>query len=208
MRLPESAFTAILQQIESDPSLKEKHSGRSLSFGIINRRNQSSDYSRNNWIRSSLYAKLLAFADTYVKIPFDSISILFGSRPQFGKLKNSKGLAFLTAIGNFTGGAMTVMGDLSGNSLTTDIYHSSIVCDFSKQPFKLEDYEGERIVLIFYKFYCKKQKQLPKWDLREEKGEWVFYRGETKMGQKKKKKTNYYDGKMTVTRGDIELRFD
>lgn len=208
MAIPNEAYSSILQEIGSDPTLKEKHSGRSLTFGIINRRNQSSDYSRNNWLRSSLYAKLLQFGEKYVKIQFDSISILFAGRPQFGKLKNSKGPSFLTATGDFTGGEVTVTGDLSGNSWSTGIFHSSVVCDFSKQQFKLEDYEGERIVIIFYKFYCKKQKQLPKWDLREEKGEWVFYRGETKMGQKKKKKVSFYDGKMTVTRGDIELRFD
>jgi hypothetical protein len=209
MSIPPEAFRSILQEIESDPTLKEKHSGRSLTFGIINRRNQSSDYSRNNWLRASLYAKVLDFAEKYVGIPFDTISIGFGSRPQFGKLKNSKGQSFLVATGNFTGGELTVQDpDISGNSWSTGIFNSPVVCDFSKQQFKLEEYTGDRIVFIFYKFYCKKQKQLPKWDLREEKGEWVFYRGETKMGQKKKKKVSFYDGKMTITKGDILLSFD
>lgn len=208
MSLSGEAFVDIVSVLNSDPTLKEKHSGRSLTFGIINRRNQSSDYSRNNWLRAELYSKLIEFGEKYVKIPWDTVSVLFGNRNQFGKLKNSKGQALVVATGQYTGGELTVTGDLSGNSWTTGIYHNPVICDFSKQQFKLEEFTGDRIVFLFYKFYCKRQKQLPKWDLREEKGEWVFYKGETKMTGKKKKKTNHYDGKLSITRGEILLCFD
>ena len=203
--IPATAFSQIESLIRSDSGLKEKQSGRSLTFGIINRRNQSCDYSRNNWLRGDLYSALLQFGETYVTVPFDSIAVSFGTNSQFHRLKNSKGLCFTVATGEFTGGELTV-GDISGS---TSIFHKPVLYDFSKTQFKLEEFTGERIVLCFYKFTCKKQKELPKWDLREERGEWVFYRGETKMGKTgKKKRVTKIEGKLSITRGEIELRWD
>jgi len=207
MELPESAFSQIVTLINSDKSLKEKQSGRSLTFGIINRRNQTCEYSRNNWLRGELYSSLLQFGEKYVTVPWDTVSVSFGTNCQLHRLKNSKGLCFTVATGNFTGGDLTVTsGDLSGS---TCIFHKPVTCDFSKHPFKLEDFTGERIVLFFYKFHSKRQKELPKWDLRQEKGEWVFYRGETKMGKEgKKKKPTRYEGKLSIIRGEIELSWE
>ena len=206
MDIQQEAFDAILHEISSDHSLKEKQSGRSLTFGIINRRNTGADYSRNNWLRGSLYAKLLEFGEKYVTVPFDTVSVSFGGTNQFHKLKNSKGLSFVTATGNYTGGEMTVGGDVSGN---ISLFHRGFTADLSKAQFKLNDFTGERIVLMYYKFYCKKHRDLPKWDLRQEKGEWIFYRGETKMGKDGKKvKANRYEGKLSIVRGEIEVSWD
>jgi hypothetical protein len=208
MEIPSSAFESIRSIIKMDAGLKEKQSGRSLTFGIINRRNQSCDYSRNNWLRGDLYSALLQFGEKYVTVPFDSITVSFGTNSQFHRLKNSKGLCCTVATGEFTGGELTV-GDISGS---TCIFHKPVIYDFSKTQFKLEEFTGERIVLCFYKFSCKKQKELPKWDLRQERGEWVFYRGETKMGKTgiagKKKKVTKIEGKLSIIRGDIVLSWD
>lgn len=207
MEIPLTAYEPILHEINSDPSLQEKHRSRNLTFGIIHRRNESMDYSRNNWIRGKLYSCLLQFAEKYVTVPFDSISIGFGDSLQFRRLKNSRGLSFFTACGNFTGGELTVnSGDLSGNH---QLFQQAVCCDFSKHQYCLQPFQGKRITLLFYKFYCKQYKQLPKWDLREERGEWFFYKGETKMGKNgKKKKTTKYESNMTIIRGDIQLRWD
>jgi hypothetical protein len=207
MTLPDSAFSHINSIIQSDSNLKEKLSGRSLTFGIINRRNQTCEYSRNNWLRGELYSALLQFAKQYVTVPFDCIALNFGNNTQTHRIKNSRGVSFTVATGNYTEGELTVCsGEKTGSHC---IFHTPFLCDLSKQGFKLEDFTGERVVLIFYKFYSKRQTVLPLGELREEKGEFVFYRGEKKMKQNGKKgRPVIYAPKLTRTLGPIEVTWE
>ena len=79
-QIPSSAFDDIINELKRRPIADNQYrdkagSGRSQSFGIVNRRSLAPHYSRQNWLRPYLYHTLLEFGSKYVDISYNSITI-------------------------------------------------------------------------------------------------------------------------------------
>lgn len=187
MDIPPSAFTEIKEEIERQPIPMNEYrytsgAGRSQVFGVVGRRCLPPDYSRLCWMRPKLYKHLLDFADKYVDISWNAVTVnqSYKAAPHYDK--NNLGVSFLVAFGDYKGGALRCFeGDLSG---AHNVQHRPIVADFSKILHSVEDFEGERYSLVFYNFQNSRSSPLPPASVRQENGKWFFYRGDKRITRK------------------------
>jgi hypothetical protein len=181
-QLPQDAFKEILEELRARPIAVNKYrdkagEGRSQSFGIVNKRCVSCDFSRQCWIRPKLYYHLQEFAKKYVDISWTSITVNQSYRCLPHRDKGNYGPSYLVAFGSYTGGDLTIHeGDLSGNH---NIYCRPIKTDFSKVLHSVQDFTGERYSLVFYNLKTTKmpKEPLPKGEAVFEGGKYLFKRG-------------------------------
>lgn len=185
MSIPKEEFDAIYNELKRRPIDKNEYrtlagSGRSQTWGIVNRRSLPPDYSRQNWLRPKLYKLLLDFGQKHCPIPFTSITVNQNYRADKHRDKNNLGNSFLVAFGEYSGGKLLIHeGDLSGSH---DIAYKPIIYDFSKHLHSVEEFDGERLSLVYYTFSKKGVvPTLPPASIREENGEYWFYRGDQKI---------------------------
>ena len=181
--IPQEAFRRIEEELQRQP-LPVNHyrtlsgSGRSQAFGKVGKRCMPPDYSRQCWKRPYLYKLLLDFAESYVSIPFTSITVNQSYRAEPHKDKNNVGDSFLVAFGDYTGGELKIHeGDLSGSH---DIRFKPIITDFSKVLHSVSDFQGNRYSLVFYTYKDNKfpDSILPPPSVVEIDGVWTFKRGD------------------------------
>jgi hypothetical protein len=215
--IPSEAFEDIISELQRQP-LQVNHyrniagDGRSQTFGVVGRRCLSPDYSRQCWMRPKLYYHLLEFGKKYVRdVSYNAITLNQNYKADKHYDKNNVGDSFLVAFGNYKGGALRIWeGDLSGSH---DIHHKPIITDFSKVLHSVEDFEGERFSLVYYKFENNRSVELPKASVKIEDGKYVFYRGDKAITRKSglphplrgRKKEQ---GGITTRRGDFEVAFE
>ena len=181
--IPSSAFTEILQELQSRPLAVNMYrdkagSGRSQSFGIVNRRCLPCDHSRQNWIRPKLFYHLQEFANKYVDISWTSITVNQSYKCQPHRDKGNFGDSFLVAFGDYQGGELVIHeGDLSGEH---NIRYRPIKTDFSKVLHSVKDFTGERYSLVFYNLKTTKMptEPLPKGEAIFKDGKYLFKRGD------------------------------
>lgn len=182
--IPAEAFAPIIEELTRKPIPINKQrttsgTGRSQAFGLTNRRCMAPDYSKQCYLRPYLYKTLIDFADKYVSIPYNAITLNQNYKALPHKDKGNKGISYLVAFGDFEGGTLTIHeGDLSGNH---DIRHKPVITDFSKVLHSVNDFTGDRYSLVFY-ILKKDTTDLPKGSIRlEEDGKYYFFRGEEKI---------------------------
>jgi hypothetical protein len=182
MIIPAEAFDEILSELESRPIPINRYrklagDGRSQAFLITGRRCLPPDYSRLCWLRPKLLFHLLDFADKYVDISYNAITVNQNYKSIAHKDKHNIGNSLLVSFGDFTGGDLKIHEtDLSGNH---DIRHKPMIADFSKMLHSTEDWSGNRCSLVFYQYYLpNKPVNLPKPSVRYEDGIYKFYRGD------------------------------
>ena len=78
--IPAEAFSDILLELERQPLQENMYrdkagAGRSQAFLIVNRRCLPPDYSRQCWLRPKLLYLLKEFADKYVTLPYNAITV-------------------------------------------------------------------------------------------------------------------------------------
>jgi len=188
MEVPLDAFDDIYSELTKNPlavNRYRKHSGegRSQAFGVVGRRCLPPDYSRQCWLRPKLYKHLLDFADKYVDISFNAITVNQNYKSIPHRDKHNIGNSYLISFGNFTGGNLTIHeSDLSGSH---DIKHKPVVTDFSKVLHSVEDWSGNRFSLVFYQYHLpNKPVNLPAPSVRYEDGIYKFYRGDEYIDKK------------------------
>ena len=186
--IPKEAFEPIYNELKRKPIDQNEYrtlagSGRSQTFGLVNKRSLPPDYSRQNWLRPFLYKLLLDFGKKYVTIPFTSITVNQSYKADKHRDRNNLGNSFLVAFGEYTGGRLLIHeGDLSG---AHDIQYKPIIYDFSKHLHSVEDFDGCRFSLVYYTFSKNGViPVLPPPSVREENGQYWFYRGEEKITKK------------------------
>ena len=182
MSLPEEAFAPILQELRRQSlginayRLKAGR-GRSQAFGIVSKRSQPPDFSRNCWTRPYLYKLLLDFADKYVDIPFNAITVNenYAAAPHYDR--NNVGESFLVAFGDYQGGGLKIHeGEKEG---VWDVRHTPIVHDFSRALHSVEPFTGNRYSLVFYLYEDPRfVLDVPSPSVVEIDGKWFFKRGE------------------------------
>jgi hypothetical protein len=180
--IPQDAFKEILEELQERPIPVNKYrdtagTGRSQTFGLVNKRCQPVDWSRQCWIRPKLFYHLQEFAKTYVDISWTSITVNQNYRSLPHRDKGNYGDSFLVAFGSFSGGDLVIHeGDLSG---THNIWCKPIKTDFSKVLHSVEHFTGERYSLVFYNLKTTRMptEPLPKGEAVFENGKYVFKRG-------------------------------
>ena len=178
--IPAEAFAPILEELERR-HLDVNHyritsgDGRSQAFGVVNKRCQAPDYSRQNWRRPYLYKLLLDFGAKYVTdISWTSITVNenYSAGPHYDR--GNTGLSFLVGCGDYKGGALRCHeGDLSG---AHDIRHRPLITSFGETLHSVEPWTGHRVSLVYYQLAA--APQLPPPSVRLVEGRWKFFRGE------------------------------
>jgi len=196
-----NAFLDIIEELERKPLENNKYrlksgEGRSQAFGLVNRRCLPADYSRQCWMTAKLYHHILEFAEKYVDISYNAITLNQNYKCEPHYDKGNDGDSYLIAFGNFTGGDLKIMeGDLSGNH---NIKYNPIKANFSKIKHCVEPFEGNRYSLVFYtlKKY-RRDVEVPPPSVKYENKQYVFYRGDKVVNKKnplphplRKKKAN------------------
>jgi hypothetical protein len=182
--IPEEAFVDILQELRRKPLDVNKYRnsvgiGRSQAFGVVNKRSLPPDYSRQNWRRPKLFYHLIEFADKYVPIAWNAITVNQNYQAGPHKDKHNRGNSFLVAFGDFTGGELEFH---EGTRLGLhDIRHKPVIENFSAYTHSVKDFQGERYSLVFYQFWTPRLPDLPPFSVRIEDGEYFFYRGDEKI---------------------------
>ena len=182
--VPPEAFDEILEELKRQPISTNKYrtkagSGRSQTFGIVNRRSLPPDYSRQNWWRPYLYHLCYEFGKKYVPFSFNSITVNQNYRATAHYDKHNKGESYLVAFGSYEGGDLKLLDtDASGSY---DIWCKPLVADFSKILHEVDAFTGDRFSLVFYTFDTPRLPHLPPWELKEEGGKWFFYRDGKKV---------------------------
>jgi hypothetical protein len=155
--------------------------GRTQSFGVVGRRCLKPDYSRQNWFRPYLFKLLQDFADQYVDISWNAVTVNQNYRAGPHYDKHNVGDSFLVAFGEYTHGELEIHeGEYLG---LHNVRHKPIKMDFSKVLHSVKNFEGNRFSLVFY-WYDLRGATLPPCSVREENGKWEFYRGEERIDKK------------------------
>ena len=157
-----------------------------------------------------MYKLLLDFGNQYVDISFNSITVNQNYQADKHRDKNNLGVSFLVGFGDYYKGRLLIHeGDLSG---AHDIQYRPIKADFSKILHSVEDWDGERFSLVYYTFARKgKVPDLPSACIKEENGEYFFYRGGERITKKNGLPHPLRGRKKTVlekTAQEVEVRFD
>lgn len=187
MAIPESAFTALFNDLTERPLAVNEYraragAGRSQTFGVVGRRCLKPDYSRQNWLRPYTYKLLKEFADQYVDISWNAITVNMNYQAAPHRDRHNIGKSFLVAFGEYSGGELEIHeGESSG---LWDIRHQPIVMDFSKVLHSVKSFEGKRYSLVFY-WYDMKDTVVPPCSVRNVNGVWRFFRGEEMILPKK-----------------------
>lgn len=181
--IPPECFKEILEELQRKP-LPVNHyrdkagSGRSQTFGLVNKRCVPVDYSRQNWRRPKLLYLLQEFAKQHVPIPWTSITVNQNYQCKPHRDKGNQGNSFLVAFGDFEGGELVIHeGDLSG---CHTIRHCPIQTDFSKVLHSVKPFTGNRFSLVFYTLRATKMptEPLPKGEAVFQDGQYLFKRGD------------------------------
>lgn len=186
MDIPESAFVPLLEELTARPISVNKYrnksgTGRSQAFGIVGKRCLKPDYSRQNWLRPYVYKLLKDFADQYVDISWNAVTVNqnYQASPHYDK--HNVGDSYLVAFGDFTGGELEIHeGECLG---LHDIRHKPMKMNFSKVLHSVKDFQGSRFSLVFY-WYDLRGNEVPPCSVRQENGQWFFYRGEERIMKK------------------------
>jgi hypothetical protein len=125
---------------------------------------------------------LQEFGDQYVprELGWNAITVNQNYKADKHRDKNNKGNSFLVAFGDYHKGNLLIHeGDLSG---AHNVQYKPLITDFSKVLHSVEDWDGERFSLVYYTFAKKGVvPELPPCSVREENGNYYFYRGEQKI---------------------------
>lgn len=180
--IPSEAFQDILDELQRQPLAvnayrKRAGLGRSQTFGLVNRRCLPPDYSRECWKRPLLYKHLLDFAEKYVDISWNAITVNQGYRAAAHRDKGNEGVSYLVGCGDYQGGALQILeGDSKG---VYDIRHRPIIESFGDKLHSVDEFQGNRISLVFYTLKFKgNPPTLPPPSVTLIDGRWKFKRGE------------------------------
>ncbi len=125
---------------------KNSGTGRSLPFGIINRRNFKLGHSRNNKLFPEHYKEMLKIAEV-LKIDCKWTSIMlndnYKSLPH--KDKNNDGTSCIVGFGDYTEGEINVEGK------KYDIRYKPLHMSAGEQLHYTEDWTGCRYSLVFFR---------------------------------------------------------
>jgi hypothetical protein len=154
MEIPESAFAALTAELirKRIPINKDRYdagAGRSQAFGVIRRWSYRPHLSRNTWMRPELWALLLDFAEKYVTVAWDAVTVNDSYLSAKHRDKGNEGESMTVSFGDFIGGELCM--DISGETVLVDTRHRGVLFNGSQITHWTAPFEGRRFCLVFYK---------------------------------------------------------
>lgn len=145
--------------------------GRSLPFGIINRRNYGLGRSRNNRRYSEHYKEMLKIADLInPNCKWTSIMMNDNYKALPHRDKNNDGISCIVGFGDYIDGELNVEGE------KIDIKYKPYHMDASIQTHFTEEWTGCRYSLVFFRIKLKNP-------VKEKYKEWGFKDMEDALGE-------------------------
>jgi len=163
----------VRQPIGVNKYRKKAGEGRSMAFGMVNRRSLAPDLSRNCWMRPQLYKMLLDFGQRYVPLQgWNSITVNQDYAAAPHRDKGNTGLSYLVAFGEYQGGELQVHGsDASG---VYGIRYSPILFDGAALEHSVLPFTGHRYSLVYYTLAESPQTPFEQYvPEQDEQGRWV-----------------------------------
>jgi hypothetical protein len=149
MEVAESEFTEIIKYLEEHPLETNKYrkkvgDGKSQCFGIVNKRSEIPDLSRQCWLHAPLYRLLLDYARKHVKISFTGIQVNqnYSSKPH--KDIGNLGDSYIVGFGDYTGGELNVW------NVNHDIRHKPLIFNGAENLHWTQPWQGTRYSLVFH----------------------------------------------------------
>ena len=124
--------------------------GRSLPFGIINRRNYGLGRARNNRLFPEHYKEIIKIAKIInpdLKYTSFMLNDNYKSLPH--RDKNNDGISCIVGFGDYINGELNVEGN------KYDIKYKPLHMDASEQLHFTEEWEGKRYSLVFFRIKLK-----------------------------------------------------
>ena len=154
--IPASAFEELIIELGRRPISVNNYriksgSGRSQCFGLVNKRCLPPDLSRQCFQRPYLYHLLCEYAEKYVPIEWDGVTVnqSYHSNPHTDK--GNIGLSYIVAFGDFWRGQLQIHDhpDMSGCLL--DIKHKPLLFNGSLLTHSVKSFQGPRFSLVYYR---------------------------------------------------------
>lgn len=120
--------------------------GRSLPFGIINRRNWGLGHSRNNKLFPEHYKEMLKIADIInPDCKWTSIMLNDNYKSQPHRDKNNDGASCIVGFGDYENGELNIEGD------KYNIKYRPLHMNASLQEHSTEEWTGSRYSIVFFR---------------------------------------------------------
>jgi hypothetical protein len=148
--LPDGATDAIEQHLKKKRIQVNKYrskvgEGRSQCFGLVRKRSQAPDLSRQSWIDAKLHYLLEEFGRKHVPIAYTSIQVNDNYVCAPHKDLHNKGLSYIVGFGNYTGGALK----LGEPAVEVDI-HTPLLFNGSEIIHSTTPWVGQRYSLVYH----------------------------------------------------------
>ena len=158
------------KRIEVYHERKNSGVGRSLPFGILNRRNFGLGRSRNNKRYPEHYKEMLKIAE-HLKIDCKWTTIMlndnYKSLPHYDS--NNDGVSCIVGFGDYVGGELNIENE------KYDIRYKPLHMDASIQKHFTEDWTGSRYSIVFFRIKLKNP-------VKDKYKDWGFYEMDEALG--------------------------
>jgi len=150
--LDESAFRELMDHLtkKNIPINKYRKGvgvGRSQCFGMVRKRSQAPDLSRQSWMDARLHYLLMKFARLHVPIPFTSIQINDSYKCESHKDKHNSGNSYIVGFGAYTGGELVLK---MPEDREYNIRHRPILFNGSEIEHWTKEFVGRRWTIVFH----------------------------------------------------------
>jgi hypothetical protein len=120
--------------------------GQSQCFGIVSKRSQAPDLSRQSWLHPKLHHLLMQFAEIYVKpyVSFTSIQVNVNYPCKPHKDISNVGDSYIVAFGDYRGGQLCI------EDANYNIDRRGLLFNGSEHLHWTREWTGNRISLVFH----------------------------------------------------------
>jgi len=147
--LDESAFRPLMNHlgkhnIQMNRYRKSVGDGKSQCFGMVRKRSEAPDLSRQSWIDPKLHHLLMKFGQDHVPIPFTSIQVNDNLRCAAHKDKHNQGDSYIVGFGPYTGGELKVAGN------EYNIRHRPLLFNGAELEHETKEFQGRRWSIVYH----------------------------------------------------------
>jgi len=121
--------------------------GRSQTWGMVRKRSQAPDLSRQSWMDAKLHYLLMKFALVNVPIPFTSVQVNDSYLCAAHKDKHNSGNSYIVGFGPYTGGELVLKNP---TDTEYNIRHRPVLFDGSKIEHFTKQFTGRRFTIVFF----------------------------------------------------------
>ena len=150
--LDESAFRDLVNHLTSKRITMNRYrkgtgDGRSQCFGMVRKRSQAPDLSRQSWMDARLHYLLMKFALLHVPIQFTSVQVNDSYLCAPHKDKHNDGNSYIVGFGPYTGGELVLKNPTDKEY---NIRHRPILFNGSEIEHYTKQFAGRRFTIVYH----------------------------------------------------------